>query len=608
MSARTESAFRTGIKAAAIGAAGAFAFAPAIRGNWLWDDSSAIGENPILRDPAGLWKIWSGQAGQDYFPLTTSVQWVQWHLWQGNLAGYHATNIVLHILSALLLWRVLSKLGSGAAWLGGLLFAVHPMAVESVAWMSELKNTLSLPPLLLAALAYLNFEKNKGLSPAGCLSPGAKGLSPTAPDPPSNAWGWYLSSLALFTIAMLCKSSVVMFPAVLLLHAWWSRGRVGWRDLAEEAPFYAVSIILGLVTIQFQTARAMAHISLPPEGMEGRIGEAGPAAFFYLAKAVLPLNLMPIYPDWSLGGPFPWRALAWCAIAGGLGLCWAKRSSWGRHALFGFGFFFLNLLPVLGIIPMAYLRISLVSDHFAYLPLVGLIGLVAAAAGRWRAKASPPLFWTCAALATTACAGESWNYSRVFASAETLWTYALQLNPNAWLAHNNLGIVLAQSGRFDEAIAHGEEAVRLRPGFAEARNNLGLTLTEAHRLPEAIDQLSEAVRLDPDLAGARLNLGRALLAAGRAPEAVVQLEQVLRLEPASPEAPRNLAIAHNNFGNALARAGSLPEAVVEFERALQLDPGNGGTHRNLGHALQAMGNTREASAQLNEADRLEQRR
>ena len=601
MSNHAELPIRTGVKAAVIAAAGVFAFAPAIRGSWLWDDSSAIGENPVLRDTVGLWKIWSGHAGQDYFPLTTSVQWVQWHLWQGNVAGYHATNIALHILSALLLWRVLRRLGSGAAWLGGLLFAVHPLAVESVAWMSELKNTLSLPPLLLAALAYLNFERARGLSPAGCLSP-------TAPTSPFNAWGWYAASLASFIAAMLCKSSVVMFPIILLLHAWWRRGRVGRRDLAEAAPFFAVSIILGLTTIHFQTARAMAHISLPTEDLATRIGAAGPAAVFYLSKAVLPLNLMPIYPDWSPEGPFLWRALAWCGIAAGLGVCWAKRASWGRHALFGFGFFLLNLLPVLGIVPMAYLRISRVSDHFAYLPLLGLIGLVAAAAGRWRAAARPSLFWTCAVLATAACAGASRNYSRVFESEETLWTYALQLNPKAWLAHNNLGIVFAQSGRFGEAIAHGEEAVRLKPGFAEARSNLGLTLTEARRLPEAIDQLTEAVHLDPDLAGARLNLGRALLAVGRAQEAVVQLEQVLRLEPASPEARRNLAVAHNNFGNALARGGSLSEAIAEFQRALQSDPDNGGTHRNLAHALQAMGETREASVQFAEADRLDQNR
>jgi len=590
----------TSLKAAAIAAAAGFAFAPAFRGTWLWDDPAQIAENPVLSDPVGLWKIWSGHAGNDFFPLTTSVQWVQWHLWHDQVAGYHITNIALHILSALLLWRLLHKLGTGAAWLGGLLFAVHPLVVESVAWMSELKNTLSLPPLLLAALAYFHFEER--MAEKNPLS------SRRAPRPTkSNGRGWYVLSLTLFIVAMLCKSTVAMFPAILLLYAWWRWGRLEWRDLWASAPFFAVSIVLGLITIQFQVARAMANVRIPAEGLASRVAAAGPAAVFYVIKAILPVGLYPIYPVWNLG-PVPWDALAWCAIIAGLSYCWMRRASWGRHALLGFGFFFINLIPVLGIVPMAFLRISRVSDHFAYLPLVGLVGLAAAAAGRWRAAARPPIFWACAALVIACCVRASRSYSRDFTSEEALWTYTLQNNPRAWLAHNNLGIVLARSGQLDDAIAHLEEAVRLEPDFPEARNNLGLALTDAHRLPEAIDELTEAVRLNPDLAGAHLNLGRAFMAEGRAPEAVVQLEKVLSLEPQNPEARKNLAVAHNNFGNALARAGSLTEAVAEFKQAVRLDPDNSGVHRNLGHALQAMGESSEASVQLEEADRLEQKR
>ena len=592
MNRRFDSAMLTSLKAAAIAAAAGLVFAPAIRGTWLWDDPTQISENPVLRDPGGLWKIWTGQAGQDFFPLTTSLQWVQWHLWQGQVAGYHITNVVLHVLGSLLLWRVLQRLGAGAAWLGGLLFAVHPLVVESVAWMSEIKNTLSLPLLLLAALAYLEYDERR----------------PGHSAPAAAAWGWHGLSLALFVLAMLSKSSVVMFPVILLLYAWWRRGRVDWRDLGASAPFFAVSIVLGLITIQFQTTRAMAQLPIPAEGLASRVAAAGPALLFYLIKAVLPAGLLPIYPPFGLNGPVPWKALAWCAVIGGLLLCWMRRASWGRHALLGLGFFFLNLVPVLGVVPMAFLRISPVSDHFAYLPLAGLAGLAAAAAGRWRATARPSVFWVCAVLTVACCIGASRRYARNFASEEDLWVYTLQRNPRAWLAHNNLGIVLAQSGRLGEAIAHGEEAVRLQPGFPEARSNLGLALTEAHRLPEAIDQLTEAVRLNPNLAGARLNLGRALLAAGRGSEAVAQFEQVLSLQPQNPVARKDLAVAHNNFGNALARAGSLHEAVAEFERSLQLDPGNSGTHRNLGHALQAMGESREASLQFEEADRLERSR
>ena len=312
-----------------------------------------------------------------------------------------------------------------------------------------------------------------------------------------------------------------------------------------------------------------------PTAWQAVLAAAGPALAFYLFKAVLPVGLLPIYPPFGLNGPIPWKALAWCAVIGGLFLCWIRRASWGRHALFGFGFFFLNLIPVLGIVPMAFLRISLVSDHFAYLPLAGLAGLAAATAGRWRVTARPSVFWVCAVLAIACCAGASRRYARNFASEEDLWTYTLQRNPRAWLAHNNLGIVLAQSGRLGEAIAHGEEAVRLQP-ISEARSNLGLALTEAHRLPEAIDQLTEAVRLNPNLAGAHLNLGRAR-GGGPGPKPSPESEKVRGLQPQNPEARKNLAVAHNNLGNALARAGSLPEAVAEFGRALQLDPGNSGT-------------------------------
>jgi tetratricopeptide (TPR) repeat protein len=618
MSPRFASALRHGLKAATLVAAAALVFAPAIRGTWLWDDPSAVAENPVLRDPAGLAKIWSGRAGQDFFPLTTTVQWLQWHLWQGDVAGYHLTNLGLHILSAVLLWGLLAKLGVRLAFLGGLLFAVHPLAVESVAWISELKNTLSLPLLLLAAIAWIECDRNRGL---GILPKSSRGHGLEARATAKVARASRLPSLRLqartpallfFTAAMLAKTSVVMFPAVLLLHAWWRRGRIGRRDLAATAPFFAVSLILGLVTIHFQSARAMAHLPLPATGLASRLALAGPAALFYLAQAILPVHLLPIYPAWNLDGLVPWAVLAWTALGAGLAWCWTRRASWGRHALLGFGWFFLNLIPVLGIVPMAYLRISRVSDHFAYLPLIGLAGLVAAGAakaeGEIRKSGRLGLFPLFAFrfslfLLLAALAIMSRGYARIFTSEESLWTYTLQHNPGAWLAHNNLGIVLARSGRLDDAIGQAEEAVRLEPDFPEARSNLGLDLTEAGRYPEAIAQLEAAVRLRPDLPGAHLNLGRALLAAGRGRDAVAQFAQVLALQPDNPAARRNLAIAHNNLGNALARAGRLAEAVAEFEQSLQLDPANRGTHRNLGYALQALGRDREAAAQFDAAGR-----
>jgi len=618
MSPRSATALGRVLKVATIAGAAGFVFAPVIRGTWLWDDPTAVAENPVLRDPAGLAKIWSGQAGQDYFPLTTSVQWFQWHLWRGDVAGYHLTNLALHIASALLLWGLLAKLGVRLAFLGGLLFAVHPLVVESVAWISELKNTLSLPLLLVAAIAWIECDRNRGLGilPKSSRGHGLKARATSrlahASRLPSSRLQARTPALLYFTAAMLAKTSVVMFPAVLLLHAWWKRGRIVRRDLLDAAPFFAVSLILGLVTIHFQAGRAMAHLAMPAEGLASRLALAAPAALFYLAKAILPVNLLPIYPAWNLHGLAPGTILAWGALGAGLAWCWTQRASWGRHALFGLGFFFLNLIPVLGIVPMAYLRISPVSDHFAYMPLVGLVGLVAAGAGLAESERRKvetlkiprvSAFRLSLFILVAVLAWQSRGYAKIFRSEESLWTYTLQRNPRAWLAHNNLGIVLAQSGRLDEAIGQAKEAVRLEPDFPEARSNLGLDLTEARRYPEAIAQLEAAVRLRPDLAGAHLNLGRALLAAGRGRDAIGQFEQVLALQPDSPAARRNLAVAHNNLGNALARAGRLVDAVAEFKTSLQFDPTNPGTHRNLGYALQALGRDEEAAAQFDAAGR-----
>jgi tetratricopeptide (TPR) repeat protein len=536
--------------AAFIAAAVAFAFLPAVHGGWLWDDPSAIAQNPALRDGAGLARIWTGSAGPDYLPLTSTVQWVQWHLWGARVEGYHLTNIALHLLGSLLLCRVLARLGAGAAALGGLLFAVHPLVVESVAWMSELKNVLSLPLLLLALLAFLRGEDSGGA--------------------PRRAFT--LLSTALFTLAMLAKGSVVMFPAILLLHAWWRRGRIGWRDLAETAPFLAVSLVLGCVTVHFQAARAMARLPIPGEGAAIRIAAAGAGAWFYLWKALVPVGLLPIYPRWTAGAGLVAAGFAgWAAIAAAAAWFWSRRTGWGRHALLGFGSFLLNLAPALGLVPMAFLRISRVSDHFAYLALASVAGLAAAAAGRLRASMPRPILWACAGLLIAACAIASRRDAANFRSEEALWRHTLAGNPGAWLAENNLCIALAGSGRPGEAVAHGRAAVKLEPGFAETHANLGLALTQAGRPAEAIPELEEALRLNPDLAGARLGL----------------------------------AVAHNNRGGMRARSGRVAEAVGDFEAARELDPANAGIRRNLAYALHELGRDREALDQMNEADRLD---
>jgi hypothetical protein len=461
-------------------------YGPVLHGNWLWDDDYLISQNRLVRDPYGIWDIWF-QPGTliDYFPLTVSIEWLEWQLWPNDTFPYHFTNVILHGISGLLVWRLLGKLGLRLAWLGGLIFVIHPVQVESVAWMTELKNTLSLPPFLLAMCAWIDYDRRGRLED-------------------------YLAALGLFFVAMLCKTSMVMFPVIILLHAWWKRGRVGWLDLKKSAPFFAVSLALGLAVLHFRHF-GVGGQPVPLGGFFSRLACAGLSISFYFSKCFLPVDLLPIYPQWNIDPPSLEQFLPWPILAGVIYWLWSRRQPWGRHALFGLGFFLVNLAPFIGFSTISFMRFTWVMDHFLYLPIIGLIGLTVAALGQVDARLSDSTrsfrigsLTLVLALLTFG----SFSYARVFVGLETLWSYTVQRSPEVWLAHNNLGYILAQSGRLPEATEQFEEALRLNPNYAEAHNNLGFIFEHTGRKPEAIDQYKEALRSDPRLMMAKINLAR----------------------------------------------------------------------------------------------------
>lgn len=575
---RLQPAARGGValRAAALLLLALWAYWPALRGGWVWDDVEDITQNPVLRDPSGLAKIWSGSAGPDYFPLTSSLEWLEWRWWGPDPAGYHAAGLFLHLLSAILFWLLLARLfeqarpggaRSPGPWIGALLFAVHPLAVESVAWAAELKNTLALPLLLAALLSYLRFEEG-----GGGWREGRRG-------------GWYLASLACFALSLLAKTSAVLIPFALLLHAWWRRGRLRGRDLGIAAPFFAVSLMLGWVTLTFQQHRAIAAGHAWAGGWAERVAAAGLSLAFYAGKAAAPFGLLPIYPRWRIDPASALDYLPWLALILAFAWFWRSRAGWGRHALLGFGFFVLSLAPVLGFANMSYLRISRVADHFAYGALLGAAGLAGAgigaglrAAGRGSGRV---LLRAAAGLLVLGLAWQTRRYAAVFHDERTLWTYVLGRNPAAWLAQGNLGYALAQQGRPAEAIPHYREALRLKPDYVEARYNLAAALVATGQLEEGIGQYEQALRLQPDSAGLENNLASALVRAGRMPEALAHFERAAELDPGNAQ-------AHHNLGNAMLLTGRLPEAVREYETALRLQPDDAAARAGLELARRAL--------------------
>lgn len=571
------------LQATAIAMAGAAVYSLSLRGDWVWDDAPEITGNPMLRDAHGLWRIWFAPASPDYFPLKSTVQWMEWHLWGPSPAGYHLVSLGLHVIAALLVWRLLARLKAGFAWWGGILFAVHPLAVESVAWTAEMKNPLSLVFLLLSLRAWLDGEDATG--------------SDGRPRPRTGL------SVACFLAAMLCKTTVVMLPVVLLLFTWWRRRRLVMRDLVRVSPFLAVSLALGSVTLWFQQQRAIGGMDLLQGGPATRFAAAGRAAAFYLGKCALPFNLAPIYPRWDLSSPTWSDFLPWVGFAAAGAWFWIRRDSWGRHALLGFGWFFLNLVPVMGFAPMAYVRISWVADHLAYLPLVGLVGLAAAGLGELRGR----MRLQAGALAVLAVAGLGWEsarYALIFRNEESLWTYTLARNPESWTAQNDLGRVLLLQSRVSEARSHFERALEINPDDAEAHLNLGLAFERLDQRPRAIGEYRLSLKLKPSIPEAHYCLGNALIAEGRLPEAIGELGRALQLRPDYGAAKENLASARNNYGVGLAGAGRWEEAAVQYGEALRLKPVNPEAQFNLGNSLAQAGRVGEAIGHFEESLRI----
>jgi tetratricopeptide (TPR) repeat protein len=532
-------------------------YGPAMRSGFLWDDESFLTENPLIRAPDGLRRLWASTEPPDYFPLTSTMLWIEWRVWGQTPAGYHVVNVVLHALSAVLLWRVLRRLEVPGALLAGAIFALHPVAVESVAWITERKNTLPLVLYLLALLLFLRAEDEA-----------ASGTRSRRLD---------VASLAAFLLALLAKTSVVMLPAVLLLCAWWRRGRVTAADLRRAAPYFALSAILGAVTAWYQSQRAIGSLVVRDDGLASRLAIAGRAVWFYLGKALLPIDLSFVYPRWTTGDT-SWAAFLPLALLVTLfALLWRARRGWGRPLLFALTYFVLGLLPVLGFLDIYFMRYSLVADHWQYVSLLGIAALAGAGVASVGARAGPTVGGLVAGVLLAVLAIMSWRQQAPYRDVQSLWTDTVARNPDAWLAHNNLGGMLLLSGHPAEAAQHFEAALRAQPDDVGIRANLGESLLAEQRFDEAAAVFQDVLRRQPERASAHDSLGLALLGLGRGEEAVAAHEASLRIAP-------DVAATHNHLGHALYGLGRLDEAAAQYQAAVRLDPQYAEAHNNLGNA------------------------
>ena len=572
---------------------------PALTGQFLWDDVLVVHRNPLVTGELSPRAIWFRMD----FPLTYVAFWLEWLVWGNHPAGYHVVNVLLHAASAVLLWRVLAQLRIPAPWLAAMLFAVHPLCVGSVAWISELKNTLSLPFFLLSLLCYLRLE------PEPRTTHHAPRISLV-----------YLLSLLAFVFALLAKTSTVMLPFVLLGCASWQRGRITLRDWLRTSPYFVIALVFGLMSIWFQAQGAIAGATVQSEHFWGRLAGAGMALWFYFGKALLPLNLSMIYPRWQINAAAPGSylpLLLWCGV---LVACWQLRRTWGRHVLFSLGCFTMALFPVLGFFDMYFLMLSRVSDHFVYLPLTALVALVAGGVGglarrlstleagapascRLTPSESPKpagcrrsvlsafhLGWESSSpkLRALGCAGAglvvalavlAMLRAQVFESEEALWRDTLAKNPSAWLAHANLGWILAKQQNYDEARSHLLASLDLNSNNAQAHSNLGRLLSLQGQPAEAEDHFQAALKIKPKDAEIRRAYASALAEQGRQAEAVAQFREALRLRP---DAETRLQLA-----TLLYQAHKLREAVAEYRQVLAVKPDQPEALNNLAWLLAA---------------------
>jgi tetratricopeptide (TPR) repeat protein len=561
------------------------AFRGVLSGGFLnYDDNLYVTENAHVRqglDGGSLAWAFTTTECANWHPLTWLSHMLDVRLFGLDAGKHHLTSLLLHAANAVALFLLLVRM-TGALWrsaLAACLFAVHPLHVESVAWIAERKDVLSTLFWLLTLAAWLSYLESK-------------------------TFVRYVLVLGLYALALMAKPMPVTLPFTLLLLDTWPLGRLtlplrgSYGALAgllrEKAPLFAMAAASCIATFVAQRSGGAVK-SLQDFTFAERLGNAVVAYVSYLGKAVWPTALAIFYPHRHVG------LLTWAVAGSALLLVGAtalalRVAARAPYLTVGWLWYAGTLVPVIGLLQVGG---QAMAERYTYVPFIGVFiavawGLGDLARGSRLARHVVAGATVAALLPLCAVTRAQVGY---WADGAALYEHALAVTSDNWLVHNNLGLVLFKRGKTNEAIAHYTEALRIWPDYAEAHYNLGIALGKAGRRSEAIEHYEQALRLRPDLVEVHYNLGNALLEVGRFAEAINHYDQALRLDPDDGE-------AHNNLGNALARQGRIPEAIEHYDQALRLDPDSASVHNNLGAALVRQGRLEEAIGHYRQAVRL----
>src|SRR3989440_1118777 len=535
------------------------AYQPAWHGGFIWHDDAYITNNELLTAPDGLRRIWfSLDSPSQYFPLVYTMFRFE-HSWCGlNPTGYHVVNILLHIANALLLWGLLARLRVPGAWVAGAIFALHPVQVESVAWITERKNVLMGLFFLLTIRAWVEFvdEQTK------------------------HRWFFYVLALLLYALALFSKTTACTLPAALLLILWLQGQRINQRQLVQLVPFVVLALGMGLLTVWWERYHQGTRGPLFALSPIERILIASRAVWFYFGKLFWPSNLTFIYPRWIVSPTDPLQ-YAWLAALGGLcaAIFFARRYV-GRSLEVAALFFVATLSPVLGFIMLYTFRYTFVADHYQYLASIGPIALASAGITTLAAsfKESRHSIFGAAVCIVAALAVFTWRQSTMYADIEALWRTTIARNPGCWMAHNNLGIVLSQKGEIDEAIAHYRETLEMSPDFADADYNLGNALLQKGEVDAAIVHCRSAVAIQPNDPEAQVALGNALFQKGSIDDSIVHYQKALAIRP-------YYVTARYNLSSAFLKKGEIDKAILHCQAVLSIQPEHADAHTILASAF-----------------------